>query len=425
MNSSSSETVPVSVAATGASWTSAAAKNPAMVALVVGVAGILLTVIGLAAGDTTRVALASLIALIFWLGIGVGMLFLVMLFHLFDAGWPGVIRRPLEHGLAVFPWIGGLFMLLIFFSVFSGIPWKWMDTANPVLVAGEMERVGEDLLYLHKAAYLNSPFFILRSLLYFGIFIGIATMLRRASMAQDIDGDPKWTTSCRKWSAAGVILVALSVSFGAFDWLMSLDYHWFSTMFGVWFFSTSIRAAIAAIVLISLFLVRLGVFEGVFGRAHLYELGRLTLAFTIFWAYISFSQYFLIWNANIPEVTFWFVNREWGSWWWVGLALIFGNFLVPFLFLLLYRNKVTSGRMAFISVWILAFFLLDLYFNILPSELTEAEVPAYLFGISFWDLTALAGVGGLCVWAFLKSYASSRVIPVRDPRILESLKHHE
>ncbi len=406
----------------------AAGEGFAFKALLIGGAGLLLTLLGLLVGDSPRVGLGTLIGLTFWLSIGLGMWFLIMLFHLFDAGWSTVVRRPMEHATTIFPWIGAVFFVLLFFSLFASVDdgiWKWMNEDNTVIVAGETATVEEDVLYHHKSAYLNNAFFFLRTLLYFGIFIGVATILRSASFRQDGDGDGAWTTVCRKWSAAGIILGGLAATFASLDWIMSLEFHWFSTIFGVWFFSGAMRAALAATVIVCLLLVYVGSFRGVFKQSHLYEIGRVSLAFTIFWAYIAFSQYFLIWNANIPEVTYWYVNREYGNWWWVGLALLFCHFFVPFLFLLFYQNKIRPGRMLFISIWILAFHLLDLYFNILPAKHAESGWPYYSFGVSFWDVTAFVGIGGICVWAFVKSYLSQKPIPIRDPRILESLNHHE
>ncbi len=145
----------------------------------------------------------------------------------------------------------------------------------------------------------------------------------------------------------------------------------------------------------------------------------------MFWAYVSFSQYFLIYNANIPEETFWYNMREQGAWWWVSLGLIFGHFLFTFIYLLFYGNKVKASRMIFISIWILGFHMLDLYFNILPSKRENYEMfISYPFYITIWDIAAFLGIGGLCAWAFMRSWAKTQVIPVKDPRISESLHHH-
>jgi len=397
-----------------------------MIALIIGVVGILLTTVGFFVSPS-RVAMSGLISLSYWLSIALGMLFMVMLHHIFDAGWSTTIRRQLEHGISVFPWLALLFvpLLLVNYFVDGGMIWKWTAPELPV-VAG-------DVLYAKKSPYLNNAFFIIRVIIFFGSWIGLAYLLRKASFAQDKDGDPKWTSMSRKVSAAGIIIGGLTLTFASIDWIKSIDYHWFSTMFGVWYFAGSMRAAIAVTILLGIVLVKYGVFQGIFRQTHMYELGRLSLAFTIFWAYISYSQYFLIWNANIPEETFFYVVREHGNWWPVGLALLFCYFFVPFLFLLWYRNKVTTGAMVFICSWILLFHLVDIYFNVLPGKMayegtTPLYVPLYQFPLFqsylIWDLAALAGVGGVCVWAFLRSYVTQRPIPVRDPRILESVHHH-
>jgi hypothetical protein len=392
------------------------------IALWVGGAGIALSILGFFFYSSSRVSLSWLISVMFWLSIGLGMLFMVMIHHIFDAGWSTILRRPLEHGLASLPWIGLLFAPLILISLFygeGGLIWKWM--------ASDLPPVAGDVLYQKKSAYLNNSFFVIRFILFFGIWIGLAWAFRKASFSQDVDGASKWTSVSRKLAAAGLILGALTVSFASMDWIKSLDYHWFSTMFGVWFFSGSMRAALAVTLIICVVLVKFGPFEGIFKQSHMYELGRLMLAFTIFWAYISFSQYFLILNANIPEETFWYVTREEGNWWNVGLVLIFCNFFVPFVFLLFYPSKVNNRSMVGISIWILFFHLIDLYYYILPSKLVD-WIPVYNFPIFdvalFWDVAALAGVGGICVWAFLRSLTTQSFIPVRDPRILESVNHH-
>jgi len=229
-----------------------------------------------------------------------------------------------------------------------------------------------------------------------------------------------------KTSAAGIPIAAMIISFAAVDWFKSLEFHWFSTMYGVWFFANSMRIGLAALTLICLFLVfKKGPLAGWFKQGHLYDLGCLMLAFTIFWAYISFSQYFLIYNANIPEETFWYNMRETGAWWYVSLGLVFCNFLFPFLFLLWYKNKIRPASMIFISTWILVFQIMDLYFNILPSKRLDYEnfIP-YPPGITLTDVAAFIGIGAVCAWAYARSFRSTKIIPFKDPRILESINHH-
>lgn len=389
-------------------------------ALLVGLAGLALTFVAFFF-EPTRVGLSALICVAFWLSIAIGMILFVMLHHLFDAGWSTSIRRMLEHALAVFPWLGLIFLPILLAGIFwdgGGAIWKWTATQT-AYVAG-------DALYQHKAGYLNEVFFALRTIFYFACWAGLAFLLRKASFSQDRDGDVRWTSMNRKVSAAGVILVGLTLTFAAIDWIKALDFHWFSTMFGVWFFSGSMRAALAATILVCVLLVKYGPFRGIFRpEAHMYEIGRLMLAFTIFWAYIAFSQYFLIWNVNIPEVTFFYVAREHGVWWLVSLTMIFAYFFFPFIFLLFYRNKVRTAPMVFISIWILTFHLLDLYFHILPSRLSDyAPVYSLFSGYLLIDIAAFVGVGGICVWAFLRSFLTQKAIPIRDPRIMEAIRHH-
>ena len=221
---------------------------------------------------------------------------------------------------------------------------------------------------------------------------------------------------------------------------MSLEYQWFSTMYGVWFFASGMRAALAVTILICLYLVANGKLKGLFKQAHQYDLACLSLTFTIFWAYVSFSQYFLIYSANIPEETFWFTIREIdpntglrSGWFWVSMGLIFGHFFFPFLYLLFYRNKVDVPKLVFIVCWILVFHLLDLYWNIIPGR---EIVPGAYVGYEarpvvgshlLWGLFSLVGVGCLCAWAVIRSFQSgvAEIIPIRDPRIRESINHHE
>ncbi|TVR53956.1 MAG: hypothetical protein EA425_02830 [Puniceicoccaceae bacterium] len=391
-------------------------------ALGIGIAGIAVWLLG-ALLNPAAAASAWLISICFWTALSLGMIFFIMLHHMFDAGWSTIVRRICEHWLAVFPWLAVLFVPLLVLSILEpGVVWKWM--AVDKLIPGTEIAVGDDLLYQKKSPYLNVPFFLVRLVLYFGAWVAFAHFLRKFSFAQDNDGNPAHTLANRKLSAAGLFVVGFTATFASFDWIMSLEYHWFSTIFGVWFFSSAMRAAFAALAIICLLLVRSGHLEGIFSTKHLHDLASLMFAFTVFWAYISFSQYFLIWNANIPEVTFWYNVREEGFWWPISLFLIFGHFLLPFLFLLFYTNKIRASRMIFISVWILLVQLLDMVYNILPTR-KLADGSVHPFTITLWDGAAIVGIGAICVWAFARSLETARLIPIRDPRINESLRHHE
>ena len=409
----------------------------AVLGLGIGLAGLLM---GLSNGDKNPF-LGWLWGCSFWLSIAIGLLMLVMIFRVFNSRWTPVVRRQQEHALAAFPWLALCFAPLMLVALFgqeqAGILWSWINPDSPTV---DGITVANDVLHQKKAGYLNLPFFTIRIIAYFGIFCGLSYWMRRVSFTQDQDGNPNWSHLGMKISAVGIPATALALTFGAFDLFMSLEYQWFSTMYGVWFFASGMRAALAVTIIGCLYLRNKGLLKGIYKQAHQYDLACLSLAFTVFWAYISFSQYFLIYSANIPEETFWYIIREINpntgersGWFLVSLGLIFGYFFFPFLYLLFYKNKVDGPRIIFIAVWILLFNLLDLYWNIVPGrEIRPGSLVGYearpVFGVHLlWGLASLVGVGCLCAWAVLRSFQSKEAedIPIRDPRILDSINYHE
>lgn len=420
----STHAVPAPAALPSDSTASTASK-----ALIVGGVGIALTALGLFWG-AQRVAYSWLVGVTFWTAIVIGMLMMVLIHHIFDASWSVVIRRQWEHGLAAFKWLGLLFLPLVIASFFNrDLIWPWMNLAHPLHGGHE---VGHDPLYLKKAALLNFNVFVITTALCFVLWIWVSARLRQASFAQDADGDIRWTYKNRVTAAMGLPIGALTLTAAAILWVKSLEYHWFSTMYGVWFFSNCVRGALSFGVVIMIWLANRGDYEGILNKNHLHSIGQLMLAFTVFWAYVTFSQYFLIWNANVPEETFWYNLRELNQdgttnqWWYVGLVILFGHFVVPFCALLSYRFKVTYPIIRRIAVWILAIILIDMCYNILPAvKDAHGDPEAFLSLNLIWVLTSVVGVGGVCVWAYLRSFATTKLIPIRDPRIDECLTHHE
>jgi hypothetical protein len=406
------------------------------------IAGLILIVISAAGlfmgseADPARPFMGYILGISFWLSILIGMLFLLMIWWMFDSGWSVVIRRSIEHAISAFPYLALIFLPLVLMSLLSpgssAVPWIWMDQS--ALVAGGHGTVGQDVLYVAKASYLDRVFFVGRYVIYFGVWTVLALLFRKWSFDMDRTGDHGNIHRSRKLAAVGLFLCAFATTFAAIDWFKSLNYHWFSTMYGVWFFAASMRAALSATVLSMFYMAsREDGLKGILKPVHFYLMGCIMLAFTVFWAYISFSQYFLIYNANIPEETFWYNIRELtteglkSSWWWVSMGLVFLHFFVPFLFLLWYKNKFGS-RLKFIAIWILGFHLLDLYWNILPQKLATDAHGHYSirqFNINWVDVTMFLGVGAIVIWAFLKSAAKERPLPIRDPRIEESVNCHE
>jgi hypothetical protein len=412
-----------------------AGENPvASQALVIGVAGIALTAAGLFVSGGAKVALSWLVGLTFWGGIALGMLLLVMIHHIFDASWSVLLRRQFEHGLAAFKWIAVLFLPLVV-SVYlaPGKVWKWMDPNYDLTTVGGKGTVGTDVLWVKKSALLNPTVFVVVTALSFVIWIWLSARLRNASFRQDADGDLRWTRQNRVTSAFGLVLTAVTLTLAIILWIKSLDYHWFSTMYGVWYFAGCVRGALSVGVILMIWLWWRGDFRGVLNHNHLHSAGQLMFAFTVFWAYVTFSQYFLIWNANIPEETFWYNIREINNsdgvpnqWKWVGMTLLFGHFVVPFLLLLSYKRKLSKTQMPWVSAWIAMIFLLDLIYNIWPAKKTPLGDPLPFLALhQVWTLTAVVGIGGVCVWAYLRSFATTKLVPIRDPRIGECLVYHE
>ena len=408
-------------------------------ALIIGAIGVSVAGFGFYQGLTSedaRPLLSWLIGIAFWLSIALGVLFLTQIWYVFHARWPTIIRRQCEHCFSALPWLFLLFLPLLlipFVSDNPGILWKWMDGTN--LLPGGHELVQDDPLYNWKAAYLNPTFFAIRAFLYFGVFIGLAYFLKKWSFDTDQTGSVENIHKARRLSSVGLFLLATASTLAAIDWFKSLEYHWFSTMYGVWFFAGCMRAALSALLIYCVILSTKGYLKGIFNQAHRYDLGCMMLAFTIFWAYISFSQYFLIYNANIPEETFWYNIREHNgdgvhnSWWIISMLLIFGHFLIPFLLLLWYKTKVVIWKSIGVAVWILLFHIIDLYWNIIPGKVVDLDASNgyYIrqFSVEVFDIAAIVGIGGICIWAVCSSMLKAEPIPIKDPNILKSLNHSE
>ena len=401
-------------------------------ALTIGIVGLVLTALGLFVSGAQKVAMSYLVGITYWTAMAIGMLLLVLSHHIDDAGGSVVIRRQFEHGLSAFKWLAVLFLpLMISAWMNPGLIWPWMDLGHEIHGG---HTVGADPLYLKKAGFLNLGMFTGMTIGFFLIWNFLSARLRKASFSQDADGDVKWTRMNRVTAAFGLPLTALSLTFAAIYWVKSLEYHWFSTMYGVWFFANCVRGGLSLGIIIMVWLLNRGDYQGgVYNKNQLHCISTLAFAFTVFWAYVTFSQYFLIWNANVPEETFWYNLREVNAdgspnqWKYVGIiAILFGHFVVPFLLMLSYRFKTTPHIIRRIAFWILAVILVDLCYNILPALKDEHSNPFPFFSLTLlWVATSVVGIGGVCVWAYLKSFPTTKLIPIRDPRIAECLTHHE
>lgn len=377
------------------------ADNIARIALILGAIGLLLSVIGYFI-NSEQFFHSYLVALVFWVSIAVGGLFLAMLHHITGATWSVVIRRFYENTLSVLPYLFILFIPLLF-GIHDLYQWSHKDV------------VAADPMLLRKSGYLNSGFFAIRTVLYFAVWILLGRSLFNDSIQQDIAKQPTFLIKSKKLSAPGVILYAITFTFASFDWLMSLDAHWYSTIFGVYVFGGSTLAVLAFITFVLLLLRNNGVLDKVVTVEHYHDLGKLLFTFCIFWAYIAFSQYFLIWYANIPEETIWFQHRWIGTWKIVSLVIAFGLFVIPFFSLMVRANKRNLAFLSVMSLWILLMHWFDIYWIVMPDLHHKGA------HFSWMDVTTFLGVGGIFMWAFWRKLISSSLVPVNDPYLQKSI----
>jgi len=375
------------------------------------VIGLALAVVGL--GGSLALGLADeaarrqlwhswLVGSLFVLSIALGGLFFVLVHHATQAGWSVVVRRIAENVMATLPFLALLFVPLLFGM---GDLFHWSHA----------EAVKQDHLLAQKQPYLNVTFFLIRTAAYFVIWSALAFWFGRLSRLQDATGDHELTRRMRRTSAPGLLLFALTVTFFAFDWLMSLDPHWYSTIFGLYFFAGSTMGFFAFLALVVIAGRRTGLLSEVTNDEHQHDIGKLLFAFVSFWAYMAFSQYMLIWYANLPEETGFFAQRMAGSWRTASIVLALGHFIVPFFFLLPRTVKRNAVALAAASLWLLAMHLLDLYWLVMPNLHPAGMAPSLL------DAAAVLGSCGVFLAAFGFVLRRQALVPLRDPRLPESL----
>lgn len=362
-------------------------------------------------------------------GTSLGALIFVMLQFIVKAGWSVLVRRLAEAMAFNLKWIWILFIPIVFI-VLSGhgtLLYEWCD----------LEKMATDHVLHKKQSYLSANFWVIRSFCYLLIWGTIANWYFKNSTAQDITGDFNLTSRMEKYAPVGIVIYALTQSFAAIDWAMSLQPKWFSTMFGVYWFAACFTGFLSMIILWLFVLKKAGKISCV-TKEHFHDLGKMLFAFgAVFWAYIGFSQYLLIWYANIPIETEWFIVRQMQPWLWVTLVLLFGHFIFPFLALVSRWPKRWILPLVPVAGWMFIMFSLDAYWLIFPRVPEEAihDAKDYLslakeissgqvyvgFGFKFIQLTALLGMVSLWIGATAWNLRGKKLIPVNDPRLRESL----
>ena len=332
-----------------------------------------------------------------------GALFFVVLHHLVRASWSTALRRTAENIAANMPLMAVLFLPIVF-GMHDIYHWSHAEAveADPVLKI--------------KAPYLNPVGFVVRAAVYLGLWIAIAHFYRKNSIAQDETGDKAINFKLRWWAPLSTLAFALTISFAAFDWSMSTDPHWFSTIFGVVNFAGGMMSFFAALALICLWYTKNGALTRTLTVDNFHDVGKLMWGFMIFWTYTSFSQYFLIWYGNIPEETVWYQIRQQGGWMGPFMLLIFGHFIAPFWLLMSRHMKRNRTVLAAGATWLLAMHYLDHYVMVMPNL-------HHHFAFHWLDITCLMAVGGLALGAWARRSSQANLVPVKDPQLNASMEY--
>ena len=349
---------------------------------------------------------AYLVAFMFFLSLGLGSLFLVIVHHLFDAGWSVPIRRTCEQiSSLLFP---ALAILWLPIGILAKKIFAWMGP--------QLQAAPDHALHAKHPMFTIEGFYII-SISCFLVWWFLSNRLKHWSLEQDKTGAAECTHKMRFFSYIGIFLFAFSLTLGAIMWMKALQHQWFSTMYGVQYFAGSVWLTLITVYVITMILDRQRILSKVLHEHQYYFIGSLFFAFTVFYAYVSFSQYFIIWNANMPEETFWFVVREKGTWFWVSMVIIFGHFFLPFLSLLRIDVKSNFCIMSFFCIWAWLMHFNDMAFNILPVRFPE-NFPLDWIWLS---LGIMAFMGGLLTKLFLQKFASAPPYPLKDPRLSEAM----
>jgi len=376
-----------------------------LVAGVIGALGIA-GVLALGSGQPQQMYAAWLVAFLFFLSLALGSLYFVLIHYSVQAGWGIAVRRLAEIGASTIPLFALLFVPIVL-GMRSLYPWTVPGAAD------------HDPLLRWKAPFLNPGFFLTRAGLYFAIWSILALVWARASRRQDATGDLAISERLRRFSGPALLLLALTQTFASFDWIMSLTPAWYSTIFGVYFFAGAFVSAAALLSLVVVLLRGAGLLREVIGVGHLHDLGKLVFAFSCFWAYIAFSQFFLIWYGNIPEETIWYRARQDGSWKTASVILAVGHFIVPFFFFMGRTMKRRPFTLALGAAWVLLMHLLDIHWLVMPTLRKGVATPSPL------EIVALLGVGGIVVAAVGWMMRRQPLVPLKYPRLPESLSMGE
>jgi hypothetical protein len=366
-------------------------------ALLVGLAGLLLSLTGLVL-DREQFLRSYLFAYLYGTGMALGCMGILLLHHVVGGKWGMVIRRMCEAGARTLP-----YMAILLIPVLAGMGTLYIWTRP---------EAAQDANIQSKAAYLNVPFFIVRAVFYFLVWTFYARRLSDWSAEQDRTGDERLIGKMRAFSAPGLIVFVVTTTFAFVDWIMSLEPHWFSTIYGAMFLVGQVLESFAFIIALLIVLSRRPPLRDYVTPQHFHDLGNLMFAFTVLWAYLSFSQFLIIWAGNLPEEIPWYVRRLSGGWGWVAFTLVVFHFALPFLLLLQRGIKRRTDLLFKVCMLMIVIRLVDVYWVVEPS-LYDKQLKVH-----WMDFVTPLLVGGAWLALFFWQLKSRPLVPLKDPRLL-------
>jgi len=364
--------------------------------LFVGLAGVLLAILAFLL-DREQFLRSYLFAYLYWTGMALGCLAVLLMHHVVGGKWGMLIRRLCEAGARTLP-----FMAVLLIPVLLGMRTLYVWTRPEAL---------HDANIQSKAAYLNIPFFMGRALIYFAIWFLYSHLLSKWSAQQDRTGDEGLIGKMRAISAPGLVVFTLTTTFAFIDWIMSLEPHWFSTIYGAMFMVGQMLESLAFVIALMIIFSKMSPLMEHTTPQHVHDLGNLMFAFMVLWAYLSFSQFLIIWAGNLPEEIPWYLNRLRGGWGWVALTLVVFHFAIPFVLLLMRGIKRRADRLFRVCLLLIAIRLVDVYW------ITEPAFFGQQIRIHWVDFVTPLAVGGLWLAVYFGQLKSRPLLPMRDPRL--------
>jgi hypothetical protein len=371
------------------------------VALIVGVVGLGLCAMGFM-GDREHFFRAWLMAYMVWFGVALGSMAWLMIQYLSGGAWGVVTRRIFEASSRTLP-----FMAVLFLPIALGI--------HDLYLWSHPDAVARDEILRHREPYMNPAFFYMRAVIYFVLWSGLAYLLSAWSRQQDAGPDDVLALRLQRLSGGGLVLYAVTLFFASVDWVMSLDPHWFSTIYGILFMGGQGLGSMAFTIAVVVLLAQSEPMSHVFGPNHLHDLGKLMLAFVMLWAYFQFSQFLIIWSANIPEEIPFYLTRVEGGWKWVSTVLVLGHFVLPFL-LLLNRDLKRTRALAALAVYVIVMRFVDLFWLIGPEHGQSG------LSVHWLNLVTPFAIGGVFVGLFLWQLGTRPLLPLGEPELADAIE---